>query len=80
LIELLDKYGLQKKIIAYVKNEGSNFNAMTIALKVVNCEHLGLKESFHGICFGHAFSKTCQYGTVEEKVCKDLKYVFIKFI
>jgi hypothetical protein len=39
LTELLDKYGLQKKIIAYVKDEGSNFNAMIIALKVVvNCE------------------------------------------
>ncbi len=34
LIELLEKYGLRKKIITYVKVEGSNLNAMTIALNV----------------------------------------------
>jgi len=44
LIELLDKYGLMKKIIVYVKDEGSNFNAMIHALKsIVNCESLRLK-------------------------------------
>ncbi len=47
LTMLLDKYGLRKKIIAFVKDEGSNLNAMTVALKVVvNCEFLGLEESF----------------------------------
>jgi hypothetical protein len=61
LTNLLDKYGLRKKIIAYVKYEGSNFNAMTIALKIIiNCEYIGLGESFQGTCFGHVFSKACQ--------------------
>jgi hypothetical protein len=47
LTKLLDKYGLRKNIIAYVKDEGSNINVMTIALKVVvNCEYFGLEESF----------------------------------
>ncbi len=47
LTKLLNKYGLKKKIIAYVKDERSNLNAMTIALKhVVNCENLYLEESF----------------------------------
>jgi pyruvate dehydrogenase complex dehydrogenase (E1) component len=47
LIELLDKHGLRKKIIAYVKDEGSNFNVMTTVLKVVvNYESVGLEESF----------------------------------
>ncbi len=45
LIELLDKYGLRKKNIAYVKDEGSIFNAMTALKTIVNCEPLGLKES-----------------------------------
>jgi len=41
---------------------------MTTTLKVVvNCEPLGLEEGFQGICFGHAFSKTCQYGITEER-------------
>ncbi len=52
---------------------------MTIRLKdVVNCESLSLEESFQGIYFGHDFSKLCQYGIVEDKVCKDLKYVSIQ--
>jgi hypothetical protein len=47
LIELLDKYGLRKKIIAFVKDEGSKLNAMINALKsIVNYESLRLKESF----------------------------------
>jgi hypothetical protein len=79
LNDLLDKFGLRKKIIAHVKNEGSNLNAMNLFLKfVVNCETLSLQESFNGICFGHVFSKTCQYATTNEKVCKNIRYVFIK--
>jgi len=79
LIELLDGYGLRNKIIAYVKDEGSNGNTLINALKfVVKCETLGLDESFQGTCFGHVFSKACQYTTINDKVCKNLKYVFIK--
>jgi 5'-3' exonuclease len=79
LIELLNKYGLKKKIIVYVKDEGSNLSAMTITLKaIVNYESFDLEESFQGTCFGHDFSMACQYGTTKEKVCKDLKYVSIR--
>jgi hypothetical protein len=47
LTKLLDKYNLRKKIIVYVKDERSNLNAMSIALKVVaNCESFGLKDNF----------------------------------
>ncbi len=47
LIDLLDIYGLKNKILTYVKNEGSNLNTLTSALKfVVICEVLDLKESF----------------------------------
>jgi hypothetical protein len=31
LIELLNKYDLKKKIVSYVKNEGSNLNTMIVA-------------------------------------------------
>jgi hypothetical protein len=40
-----------------------------------SCEILGLQESFNGACFGPAFSKTCQYVIVDEKTCKNLRYV-----
>jgi hypothetical protein len=53
---------------------------MTIALKsIVSYDMLGLEESFQNTCFRHAFSKACQYATTDEKVCKDLQYVSIKF-
>jgi len=58
LTKLFDQYGLRNKIIAYVKNEGSNLNVMTIVLIfVVKCEVLNLDESFQGYCFGLSFPK-----------------------
>jgi hypothetical protein len=53
---------------------------MTIVLKyVVKCEVLGLHENFQGSCFDHVFAKACQYATTNEKTCKNLKFVSIKF-
>ncbi len=79
LIELLDQYDLRKKIIAYVKDEGANLNAMTTIVKfVVDCEVFGMEDSFQGTCFGHAFSKACQYGTIKKKVYENLKHISIK--
>ncbi len=79
LIELLEKYNLSKKIIVYVKDERFNLNIMTFAWKIViSWDSLGLEESYQGICFGHAFSKACQYAIANDKVYKDLTYVFIK--
>jgi hypothetical protein len=77
LIELLDAYGLRNKIISYVKDEGSKLNTLNNVLEsVVKCETLGLEESFQGTYFGHVFSKACQYATTDDKVCKNLKYVY----
>jgi len=61
LTKLFDQDGLKRKIIAYVKDEGSNSNVMIIALiSIVRCAILGLDESFQdSICFGHAFFTTC---------------------
>jgi hypothetical protein len=79
LKELLDSYWLSKKIIAYVRDEGTNLNFMTTTLKF-NCEVFNLEESFNDTCFGHAFSKTYQCAIIEERVCKDLKFVSIKSV
>jgi hypothetical protein len=79
LIELLENYNLSKNIIVYVKDEKFNLNIMTFAWKiVVSCDILGLEESYQGICFGHAFSRACQYVIANDKAYKDLTYVFIK--
>ncbi len=80
IIKLLDAYSLTNKIITYVKDEGSNLNTLTNVLKyVIKCETLGLKESFQGTYFGYVFSKACQSTTTNDKVCKNLKYVSIKY-
>jgi hypothetical protein len=73
LTKLLDSCALKRKIIAYARDEISNMNIMITTLKsIVSCDMLGLEESFQGICFGHAFSKPCQYAIAKEKVYKDL--------
>jgi len=42
LTKLLEEYGLRNKSIAYVNDEGSSLNTMTIALKfVIKCEVFG---------------------------------------
>ncbi len=62
-----------------MKDERVNFDIMTMALRiVVNCDILGLEENFNGTCFGHIFSKTCQYAIIEENICKNLKFISIK--
>jgi hypothetical protein len=62
-----------------VKGEGFSLNTMIVTLKlVVRWEVLGLEENFKGIYFGHALSKACQYATIDEKVYRTLKYVFLK--
>jgi hypothetical protein len=77
LTKLLHIYELKRKIVAYVKDEGYNLNIMTTTLKsIINCDVLGLEESFQR-SFGHAFSKTCSYVTIDENFCKGLRYVSI---
>jgi hypothetical protein len=47
LTKSFNQYGLRNKIIAYVKDKGSNLNTMTITLKsIVKCEVVGIDESF----------------------------------
>jgi hypothetical protein len=71
----LDTYELKRKIVTSIKDEGFNVNIMIASLKsIVSCDVLGLEENFQGTCFGRAFFKTCQYATIDEKVCKNLKH------
>jgi hypothetical protein len=60
LSNLLYSFGLEKKIIAFVKNEGTNLNAMISTLMyVMSYDIMVLEESFNGSCFGHVFLKAC---------------------
>jgi hypothetical protein len=45
---------------------------------IVSCVGSGRK--FQGTCFDHAFFEVCKYATTDEKVCKGLRYVFVKAI
>ncbi len=79
MIKLLNIYKLKRIIVTYVKDKGSNLNIMTTTLKsIVSYDVLSLEKQIQGTCFGHAFSKACQYVTTNEKVCKGLKYVYTK--
>jgi hypothetical protein len=80
LIDLLDAYSLRNKIITYVKDECSNLNTLTNVLKYfVKCEASCLGEKFQRTCLRQVFFKACQYAITYEKVCRSLKYIFIKF-
>jgi hypothetical protein len=47
LIELLDNCALRRKIIGYVKDEGSNLNTMTTTLKsIIICDILFWRKAF----------------------------------
>jgi hypothetical protein len=54
-----------------VKEEGFNLNIMIITLKkIVSGDILGLKESYKGTCFTHAFSKAYRYAMTYKKFIK----------
>jgi hypothetical protein len=78
LAKLLDLHDLKKKIIAHVNNESENLNAITTTIKyIINCEVLGMEEGLQSTCCSHAIFKACQYGTIEKKVCKNFKTIFL---
>jgi hypothetical protein len=57
---LFDRYGVHKKVLIYVKDEGANLGAMTTTLKaIVSYESLRLKKPFQSTCFGHTILKAC---------------------
>jgi hypothetical protein len=77
--DVFAKYGLNARIIAYVKDEGGNLNTMTNALTfVVSCETLGWQTPFVGSCWGHAMSKYIQYAIDDVKVSIRLTSVSTK--
>ncbi len=54
----MNSYGLSKKIIVYIKDEGVDLNSMTPTFKsVVNCEVLGLEESLMALVLVMHFPK-----------------------
>jgi hypothetical protein len=65
----LDLFGLFDKVIAYVKDKGSNLSTMTSTLtNVVTYSSFQLISLFMGLCFGHAKSKACEYAYDDSNV------------
>lgn len=76
---LLEQFKLQTKVIAYVKDEGSNLKTLERALSAnISCDVLGLQDPYASVCFGHVMSKAAQYATTEDKVCMKMKEVSLK--
>jgi hypothetical protein len=68
--EVLAAYGLNVKILAYVKDEGSNISIMTsVVTSIVSCELLKVD---------NAMSKCCQYATNDTKVFIGLTLISIE--
>jgi hypothetical protein len=63
-------FGLLSKVIACIKDEGSNLASLTIVLtSIVFCFSLKLVSLFVGSYFGHVMSKATQYAIDDSKVC-----------
>jgi hypothetical protein len=55
-------YNLLNKLITYVKDDNDNLSTLAQALiSLFSCGPLGLTTPWQGSCFGHTFSKACQY-------------------
>ncbi len=68
--EILLSYNLLDKLITYMKDKGGNMSTLARALSfVVNCAPLKLAALWQGSCFGHIFSKTCQYACNDATIC-----------
>jgi hypothetical protein len=65
---LFDSFGLFNKIVAYVKNKGSNLVTLTTTLKnIVFLFIASIPCPFVGSHFGHAMSKACQNANNDAK-------------
>jgi hypothetical protein len=54
------------------------FSPTRVLISITSCSPLGLLEPFSGTCFGHAFSKVCQYAITYDKMFVGLLYAPIK--
>lgn len=67
--QLLDRFFLTQKIVAYIKDEGANLATCVTALNyVVSCKTLGMFKPFNESFFGHILFSDCQYIIINEKV------------
>jgi hypothetical protein len=56
------QYDMKRNFFCLCEGWGVNLNILIATWKlVINYEILSLGESFQGTCFGHDFSKACQY-------------------
>jgi hypothetical protein len=78
---LLNQYKLTNKIIAYAKDEGSNFIKMASTLEdIVTCDPLNLANPYVETCFGHYMSKAYQYAINDKKNCSTFSQVPLKSV
>jgi hypothetical protein len=79
--EFLSLYNLLDKLIGCVKDEGGNLSTLAWALiSVVSCGLLAFVVLWHGSCFDHVYTKTCQYACNDTNVYVGFREVSLKAI
>jgi hypothetical protein len=77
--DLLIRYNLLDKVIAYVKDDNTSLSTLTTAFtSIISCVPLLLPQPYAASCYGHAMSKCCQYVINDLKMCVGIKEVSIK--
>jgi hypothetical protein len=79
LKDLFTRFDLYAKVIAYMKDEGTNLNTFTnILISIVSCVALMLPQPYANSYFGHVVSKCFEYAINDLKICVAMKEVSIK--
>jgi hypothetical protein len=79
LQRFLENFGLIHRVLAFVKNEGSNLGSMATTLwSIIDCEPLKMLWVYAGTYFGHVMFKACQYATNDDKVFTWMTLVNVK--
>jgi hypothetical protein len=76
---LLQNFDIMHCVVAFVKDENNNLTSMAITLcSIVDCHPLKFLWVYEGTYFGHVMSRTCQYGSNDERMVTSLKHVNVK--
>lgn len=76
---LLQNFDIMHCVVAFMNDENNTLTSMAITLcYIVDCQPLKFLWVYEGTYFGHVMSRTCQYGSNDERMVTSLKHVNVK--
>jgi len=72
--------GLFNKMVAFVKDEGTNLTMITTTLKSIFMSNIHLLAPFARTSWAHVMSKITKYATNDNKVCQGFQEANLKSV